>query len=232
MITLRKSNERGHFNHGWLDTYHTFSFGDYQDRRHMGFRSLRVINEDRVAPGQGFGEHPHGDMEIITYVLSGALQHRDSLGNGEVIRPGEVQYMAAGTGIEHSEYNPSPTEPVHLMQIWIRPDRRGAVPRYEQRPFPSIAKAGQFKLLASGDGRAGSIRINQDAVMLAAKLDTGQQATHALENGRGAWMQVLRGSIVLNGQALSAGDGAAVTDEASLTVKAMAAAEVLLFDLK
>ena len=198
MITIRKSQERGHFDHGWLDTYHTFSFAGYEDRRHMGFRSLRVINEDKVAPGQGFGRHPHRDMEIITYVLSGALEHRDSLGNGEVIRPGEVQYMAAGTGIEHSEFNPSPKEAVHLIQIWIRPDQRGAKPRYEQRPFPAIGRAGQFTLLASVDGRAGSIRINQDASLFAARLDASQQATHALTAGRGAWLQVLRGKVAKN----------------------------------
>ncbi len=232
MINIRKSSERGRFNHGWLDTCHTFSFAGYQDPRYMGFRSLRVINEDKVAPGQGFGEHPHHDMEIITYVLSGELEHRDSLGNGEVIRPGEVQYMAAGTGIEHSEFNPSRTESVHLMQIWIRPDRRGTSPRYEQRPFPSIGDAGRLTLLASGDGREGSIRINQDASLFAAKLDAGQQATHRLAAGRAAWLQVLRGSIDLNGQSLKAGDGAAVTDELAITVRAGDAAEVLLFDLK
>ena len=232
MITIRKSQERGHFDHGWLDTYHTFSFAGYEDRRHMGFRSLRVINEDKVAPGQGFGRHPHRDMEIITYVLSGALEHRDSLGNGEVIRPGEVQYMAAGTGIEHSEFNPSPKEAVHLIQIWIRPDQRGAKPRYEQRPFPAIGQSGQFTLLASVDGRAGSIRINQDASLFAARLDASQQATHALTAGRGAWLQVLRGKVELNGHALAAGDGAAVTDEPALSVTAGDAAEVLLFDLK
>lgn len=231
MITIRRSNERGHFNHGWLDTYHTFSFADYQDPQHMGFKSLRVINEDRVAPGQGFGRHPHRDMEILTYVLSGELEHRDSMGNGEVIRPGEVQYMAAGTGVEHSEFNPSATQPVHLMQIWIRPDRRGATPRYEQRQFPSLSSAGALTLLASPDGRAGSIAINQNALLLAATLERGQEAAYALAADRSAWIQVLRGSIEVNGTALRAGDGASVVDEASVTITADADAEILFFDL-
>ncbi|HRX83626.1 MAG TPA: pirin family protein [Phycisphaerae bacterium] len=231
MITVRRSQERGHFNHGWLDTYHTFSFADYRDARHMGFRTLRVINEDRVAPGAGFGEHPHRDMEILTYVLSGALQHRDSLGNGAVITPGEVQYMAAGTGILHSEFNPSPEEPVHLMQIWIRPDRRGAEPQYDQRRFPALADAGAWTLLASGDGRAGSIRINQDADVFAATLRAGEPLEHTLAAGRGAWIQVLRGAVTVDGEDLSAGDGAGVTDQSTFAVAARTEAEVLLFDL-
>lgn len=231
MITIRRSLDRGHFDHGWLDTYHTFSFADYHDRRHMGFRSLRVINEDRVAPGQGFGEHPHRDMEILTYVLSGQLAHRDSLGNGAVITPGEVQYMAAGAGIFHSEFNPSATEPVHLMQIWIRPDRRGAEPQYGQRRFPGIGESATWTLLASGDGRHGSIRINQDAAVYAAKLAAGQRVQHALSPGRGAWLQVLRGAVTVAGEALAAGDGASVEDEARLDIFATADAELLLFDL-
>jgi redox-sensitive bicupin YhaK (pirin superfamily) len=231
MINIRRSGERGHFNHGWLDTYHTFSFGDYQDPRFTRFKSLRVINEDRVQPGEGFGRHPHRDMEIITYVLSGALEHSDSMGNGEVIRPGEVQYMAAGTGIEHSEFNPSNTEPVHLMQIWIMPDRKGAEPRYEQRPFPSLSKSGELTLLASQDGRSGSITINQDAAMYAATLREGQNVHHEIGTGRGAWVQVLRGSIKMDGQSLVAGDGASVVDQADLKVAAVTEAEILLFDL-
>jgi redox-sensitive bicupin YhaK (pirin superfamily) len=231
MITIRRSEERGHFDHGWLDTYHTFSFGDYRDPKFMGFRTLRVINEDRVQPGQGFGEHPHRDMEILTYVLSGELEHRDSLGTGEVIRPGEVQYMAAGTGIRHSEFNPSATEPVHLMQIWILPAGRGAAPRYEQRSFPAASAAGGLTLLASGDGGAGSIRINQDAAVYAAALSPDVPVEHALRPGRAAWIQVLRGSVDVGGRTLQAGDGAAITDEPHVRIRASQAADILLFDL-
>lgn len=231
MISIRRSDERGHFDHGWLDTYHTFSFADYRDRRFMGFRSLRVINEDRVAPGQGFGEHPHRDMEILTYVLSGELEHRDSLGHGAVIRPGEVQYMAAGTGITHSEFNPSPSVPVHLMQIWILPDRRGAEPRYEQRPFPNVSNAGEFTLLASADGRNGSIQINQDAAVYAATLRSGQQISHELADGRAAWIQVLRGRVGIGNDVLEAGDGASASDESAIALSARRDAELLLFDL-
>ncbi len=231
MMSIRRSNERGHFDHGWLDTYHTFSFGDYYDPRFMRFKSLRVINEDRVAPGQGFGRHPHRDMEILTYVLSGELEHRDSLGNGAVIRPGEVQYMAAGTGIEHSEFNPSASEPVHLIQIWITPDRKGIPPRYEQRPFPAISSAGELALLASPDGRRESIRINQDADVLATTLKTGQRTRHALAPGRAAWIQVLRGQLQIDGVTLEAGDGASVIEQRSLDIVALRDAELLLFDL-
>jgi quercetin 2,3-dioxygenase len=232
MVTVRRSDDRGHFNHGWLDTYHTFSFADYHDPDHMRFRSLRVINEDRVAPGRGFGMHPHRDMEIITYVLSGELEHRDSMGNRGVIKPGEVQYMAAGTGIVHGEFNPSQTEPVHLMQIWITPNRAGVEPHYEQRPFPALADAGKLTLLASSDGRAGSISINQDAALYAATLRNGQRVSQALESGRAAWIQVLRGGVEVGGVALNAGDGAAVTDEATLTITANGdGAEMLVFDL-
>ena len=231
MINIRRSQDRGHFNHGWLNTYHTFSFADYHDPKFMGFRSLRVINEDVVAPGQGFGRHPHRDMEIITYVLSGELEHRDSMGNGAVIRPGELQYMAAGTGITHSEFNPSRSEPVHLMQIWIEPNRRGVKPQYEQRAFPNVIAAGKLVLLASEDGRSGSIRINQDARVFAATLRTGQNIDFELRNGRGAWVQVLRGEIQLNTDQLAAGDGAAIMDESRVTMSANDEAEVLLFDL-
>jgi len=232
MISIRKSSERGHFDHGWLDTYHTFSFADYHNPAHMGFRSLRVINEDRVAPGEGFGKHPHRDMEIITYVLSGELEHRDSLGTGEIIRPGEVQYMAAGNGILHGEFNPSKTEPVHLIQIWILPDRKGAEPRYEQRPFPGISNAGELTLLASKDGSNESIPINQDAKLYAATLKAGQIVKHKIEAGRAAWIQILRGSLDLDGGKLVAGDGAAIENQAGFTLSASGAAEILLFDLK
>lgn len=232
MLTVRRSDERGHFDHGWLDTFHTFSFAGYHDPQHMGFRSLRVINEDRVQPGQGFGRHPHRDMEILTYVLSGELEHRDTLGNGEIIRAGDVQYMAAGTGIEHSESNPSATEPVHLMQIWIRPNLRGAAPRYEQRRFPSLAQAGTLTLLASGDGRDASIRINQDASVYATTLRPAQRLDHELAQGRAAWVQVLRGAVDLDGVRLAPGDGAAVTDQPGLTISAESEAELLVFDLK
>ncbi len=231
MIHVRRSGERGHFNHGWLDTYHTFSFADYQDSRYRGFRSLRVINEDRVQPGQGFGKHPHRDMEILTYVLSGELEHRDSMGNGAVIRPGEVQYMAAGAGVEHSEFNPSSSEPVHLMQIWLRPERRGVAPRYEQRRFPSLSSVGALTLLASPDGREGSIQINQDACLSAATLRAGQTAAATLAPGRGAWVQVLRGEVDVNGEALAAGDGASIDDAPEARILARSEAEVLVFDL-
>ncbi len=232
MITLRRSEDRGHFNHGWLETYHTFSFADYRDPIHMGFRSLRVINEDVVAPGGGFGEHPHRDMEILTYVLSGELEHRDSLGNGAIIRPGVVQYMAAGTGILHSEFNPSATTPVHLMQIWIRPRERGAAPAYEERPFPALSDDGVLTLLASPDGRSGSIRINQDADIYAARLRGGVKTQFAIGEGRGVWIQVLRGTLELDDQALRAGDGASIAEQAELSVTAVEDAELLLFDLQ
>jgi redox-sensitive bicupin YhaK (pirin superfamily) len=231
MITIRRSSERGHFDHGWLDTYHTFSFADYHDPHFMGFKSLRVINEDRVAPGQGFGLHPHRDMEILTYVLSGELEHRDSLGNGGLIRPGEVQYMAAGTGIEHSEFNPSRTEPVHLMQIWIRPDRRGVPPRYEQRPFPSLSNAGELTLLASPDGRNGSIQINQDSLLFAATMSKGQATKRMIKANRGAWIQVLRGELSIEDSRLAAGDGASTSGETELSITANNQSEILLFDL-
>ncbi len=231
MIQVRGSAERGHFDHGWLDTYHTFSFGDYHDPRQMGFRALRVINEDRVQPGQGFGTHPHRDMEIVTYVLEGALSHRDSLGTGSVIAPGELQRMTAGTGIRHSEFNPSETDPVHLYQIWLRPERPGLEPGYEQKSFPESERRNQLRLVASPDGQDGSLTIRQDARLFLGLLDEGAEQTHALPDGRSAWLQVLRGEVLLNGVPLSAGDGAAVTDETTLTLLATESAEVLLFDL-
>jgi redox-sensitive bicupin YhaK (pirin superfamily) len=231
MIQIRRSEDRGHFNHGWLDTYHTFSFSDYYDPAHLHFRALRVMNEDRVAGGQGFGMHPHRDMEIVTYVLEGALEHRDSMGNGEILRPGELQRMTAGTGIMHSEFNPSATEPVHLYQIWLFPEAKGLTPSYEQRAFPDEGKHNRWRLVASRDGRDGSLTVHQDAELHLARLDAGQQLEYALPPGRFAWLQVLRGQVTLNGKPLATSDGAAVSEETSLAVQAAAPAEVLLFDL-
>ncbi len=231
MITIRPGGERGHFDHGWLDTRHTFSFADYHDRDHMGFRSLRVINEDRVQPGQGFGTHPHRDMEIVTYVLEGALAHRDSMGNGSTIRPGEVQRMTAGTGITHSEFNHSRTDPVHFLQIWILPERRGLTPSYEQTTIPAESMADRLRPVASHDGRDGSVRINQDASLFVAALAPGRSVTHEFAAGRHGWLQVARGSVVVGGRTLTAGDGASISDEPSIEVRGESAAEVLLFDL-
>jgi redox-sensitive bicupin YhaK (pirin superfamily) len=233
MIVVRPSGQRGHFNHGWLDTYHTFSFGDYYDPRQMGFRALRVINEDVVRPGAGFGMHGHRDMEIVTYVLSGTLRHEDSLGNGSEIRPGEVQRITAGTGVLHSEVNPSGSEPVHLLQIWLRPDRPGRTPGYEQKVVDLGSARGGWALIASNDGRGGSVTVHQDVALSVAALEPGSEARYDLRPGRHAWVQVVRGAVALNGQPLRAGDGAAVSDEALLTVRARdaGAAEVLLFDL-
>ena len=229
-MTLRKSEDRGHANHGWLDSRFSFSFAEYHDPRHMGFRSLRVINDDRINPGGGFDMHPHRDMEIITVVLEGALEHRDSMGNGRTIRPGEVQYMAAGTGVMHSEFNPSSTEPVHLLQIWILPDRRGAKPNYAERSFKD-ASTGRLNLVASKTGRDGSLTINQDTDLYVARFNGGEKVEHPLRAGRHAWLQVATGDLEVNGQKLSAGDGLAVTDEAALTVTALTAGQALLFDL-
>jgi quercetin 2,3-dioxygenase len=231
MITIRKAGERGHFNFGWLNTYHTFSFGEYYDPEFMGFRSLRVINEDFVGPGRGFPTHSHRDMEIITYILQGALEHRDSMGNGSVIQPGDVQRMTAGTGVSHSESNPSPTEPVHLLQIWILPQRTGLKPGYEQKFFAKEEKQGKFRLIASIDGREGSVSLTQDVSLSAAVLENGQQALHQLAPNRHAWIQVACGSISLNDETLNQGDGAAVSEVDKLTVTAREPAEVLLFDL-
>jgi redox-sensitive bicupin YhaK (pirin superfamily) len=230
-ITLRRAAERGHADHGWLDTRHTFSFGDYYDPRHLGFRALRVINEDVVAPGRGFPTHPHRDMEIVTYVLQGALAHRDSLGNGSVIRPGEVQRMSAGTGVRHSETNASATEPVHLLQVWIEPDVEGLTPSYEQKAFGDEDRRGRLRLVASPDGADGALTIHQDARVYATVLDPGRRVVHALAPGRHAWVHVARGALTLNGHALVAGDGAAVSGEAALTLTGDAAAEALLLDL-
>ena len=230
-ITIRPAKERGHADHGWLDTWHTFSFSDYYDPRFMGFRALRVINEDFVAPGHGFPTHPHRDMEIITYVLQGALQHRDSLGTGSIIRPGEVQRMSAGTGVRHSEANPSAEEAVHLLQIWIEPAKRGIAPGYEQKAFGETEKRGRLRLVASPDGADGSVTIHQDARVYATLLGPGQQAEHTLAPGRHAWLHVARGSLTLNGEHLGTSDGAAITGESVLTLVGDQDSEALLFDL-
>jgi len=231
MLTIRKGTDRGHAAHGWLDTYHTFSFGDYYDPREMGFGALRVINEDRVEPGQGFGTHGHRDMEIITYILEGALEHRDSMGNSSVIRPGQVQRMSAGTGVRHSEFNPSRTEAVHLLQIWIEPSVKGVRPSYEERQFPPEAKRGRLRLIASPDGRDGSVVIQQDACVYAALLDGAERLAHRLAPGRRAYVHVVRGSLELNGITLQHGDGAKIADLAEVTLSGGKSAEVLLFDL-
>jgi redox-sensitive bicupin YhaK (pirin superfamily) len=231
MITIRRSEERGGGDFGWLNTHHTFSFDQYHDSRFMGFRSLRVINEDLVQGGQGFPMHPHRDMEIITYLLDGALEHKDSMGNGSIIRPGDGQRMSAGTGVRHSEANASKTDAAHLLQIWILPDRRGHEPGYEQKAFPEAEKRGKLRLIASPDGKDGSVTIHQDAKLYASLLQPGQEVKHELEKGRYAWLQVAKGAVELNGQSLNQGDGAAVSDERQLVVKGTADAEVLLFDL-
>ena len=231
MLTIRKSNERGHFDHGWLNTYHTFSFDQYYDPRYMGFRSLRVINEDFVAPGRGFPTHGHRDMEIITYILEGGLKHEDSMGNGSVIRPGDVQRMTAGTGVRHSEKNASNTERVHLLQIWILPNAEGLQPGYEQKAFSEDERRGQFRLIASNDGREGSVALNQDVNLFASILDAGQEVESAMDPARYGWIQVARGSISVNGEDAGQGDGVVVVAESSLKIEARENAEVLLFDL-
>ena len=230
MIEIRPSAERGGGDYGWLKTRHTFSFDQYRDPSWMGFRSLRVINEDWVAPGGSFPTHPHRDMEIITYVLEGALEHKDSMGNGSIIRPGDGQRMSAGTGVRHSEANPSKDQPVHLLQIWILPDRQGHTPGYEQKSFPEIEKRDKFRLLASPDGADGSVRIHQDARLYVSLLSPSQEVEHQLAPNRFGWLQVASGSVELNGKALQQGDGAA-TDDQKLVIKAKADAEILLFDL-
>jgi redox-sensitive bicupin YhaK (pirin superfamily) len=231
MIEVRKAQDRGHANHGWLDSFHTFSFADYYDPREMGFGPLRVINEDRVAPGMGFGKHPHRDMEIISYVLDGALEHKDSMGTGSVIRPGDVQRMSAGTGVTHSEFNSSRAEPVHFLQIWIEPDRMNIAPSYEQKSFPVSEKKGRLRLIVSPDGADGSVKIRQDARVYATVLSGQDTATYALGTGRRAYAHVARGTVKLNGTALSAGDGVKVSGESELRLTEGADAEVLLFDL-
>jgi quercetin 2,3-dioxygenase len=231
MVSVRPSAERGRAQLSWLDSRHTFSFDQYYDPRHMGFRALRVINEDRVAPKGGFPTHPHRDMEIVTYVLEGALEHKDSMGNGSIIRPGEVQRMSAGTGITHSEYNPSGNEPVHLLQIWILPDRKGIQPSYEQRDYSELLSGGTLARVASGQGAPGAVEIHQDAEILATRLRLGARAEHVLAPERHAWVQVARGSAEVNGIKLEAGDGAAVSGERAVAITALTDCEVLLFDL-
>jgi len=230
MMTIRKANERGHADHGWLNSYHTFSFAGYHDPQWMGFRDLRVINDDTVAAGAGFGQHPHRDMEIISYVLAGELEHRDSMGNGRIIRPGEFQYMAAGTGVVHSEYNPSKRNPVHFLQIWIQPDKSGARPAYGEKAYPQ-ATPGRLNLVASKSGREGSLRINQDADLWLAKFSNGETVTHELKPKRHAWVQVAEGNVTLNGQPLNGGDAAAVSGESKLELVGKGKAQVLVFDL-
>jgi redox-sensitive bicupin YhaK (pirin superfamily) len=231
MITLRRSDERGQTKLDWLDSRHTFSFGEYHDRRTMGFHALRVINEDRVGPGKGFGTHSHRDMEIVTYVLEGAVEHKDSMGNQTVIVPGEAQRMSAGTGISHSEYNPSKTEPVHFLQIWILPERENLPPSYEQRTFDRDKGSRRWILVAAGDGRDGAVTVHQDVNLSVAVLLAGQQISYRLKPGRHAWLQAARGSATLNGAQLNEGDGVAVSEEEILEIRAVEAAEILLFDL-
>jgi redox-sensitive bicupin YhaK (pirin superfamily) len=231
MIQIRRSEERGHADHGWLDTYHTFSFNTYHDEKHMGFRSLRVINEDRIQPGMGFGTHPHHDMEIITYVIEGALEHKDNMGNGSVIRPGNVQRMSAGSGVMHSEFNPSNNEPVHLLQIWILPERKGVEPGYEEKNFAVDEKRDRFRLIASRDGRDQSVRIHQDANVYASVLDKETDITMPIQSGRHVWVQVISGNVQLGDYYLKAGDGASVSEEESIRLKGLEASEMLVFDL-
>ncbi|MBL8515705.1 MAG: pirin family protein [Betaproteobacteria bacterium] len=230
-MEIRKSHERGHANHGWLNSFHSFSFADYYDVKHMGFGPLRVINEDRVKPGMGFGTHGHRDMEIISYVLDGALEHKDSMGNGSVLRPGAVQRMSAGTGVMHSEYNPSPENPVHFLQIWIQPDVSGIAPSYEEKFFASDEKRGVLKLVASPDGRDGSVRIHQGAFMYATLLDGTDRVEHTLAAGRLAYVHVVRGKVTVAGQPLATGDALKLSGPVTLAFESADAAEVLLFDL-
>jgi redox-sensitive bicupin YhaK (pirin superfamily) len=231
MITVRKGNERGASNFGWLDSKHTFSFGHYYDPENMGFGTLRVINEDVVSGGKGFGTHPHDNMEIISYVLEGELAHKDSIGTGSVIRPGDVQLMSAGTGIAHSEFNASSSEPVHFLQIWVLPESRGLAPSYEQKSFPADARQGRLTLVGARDGRDGSVTIHQDLDLYVASLGKGDAVTHTLRPRRKAWVQVTRGEVVVNGTAIGAGDAAALTNETAVSIGANDNAEILLFDL-
>ncbi len=229
-MTIRKSGERGHADHGWLDSYHTFSFADYYDPKHMNFRSLRVINEDFIAPGQGFGTHPHSDMEIVTYIVKGALQHRDSMGNSAVMRAGDIQRISAGSGIMHSEFNASSTEPVHLLQIWLMPDRKGVKPGYVEKSFAN-AEHNKLHLATSKTGRDGSIPINQDADLYFCKLDAGQKVDLGLARGRHAWLQLIEGQLDANGSRLEAGDAAGFSETEALKLSAVDSAHFLLFAL-
>lgn len=231
MMLVRKAAERGYFDHGWLKTFHSFSFGDYHHPDHNGFRSLRVINEDHVAPGKGFGTHPHRDMEIVTLVLAGALEHRDSMGNGSVLHPGEFQRMSAGTGITHSEFNPSSSEPVHLYQIWLFPEKKGIQPGYEQKAFDPAQRKNRLQLVASRDGREGALTLHQDAEIFLGTFQDAAAISHSLRKDRHGWLQVLRGSVSLNGVQLHESDGVAISDESLLTIESTAPAEIMLFDL-
>jgi redox-sensitive bicupin YhaK (pirin superfamily) len=231
MLTLRKASERGHADHGWLDTWHTFSFADYYDPAHHNFRVLRVMNDDKVAAGQGFGTHPHRDMEIITYVLEGELAHKDSMGHQATLTPGEVQRITAGTGIQHSEFNPSATQPVHLYQIWIVPDAKGHTPSYAQKAFPKEGRTGRWQTIVSKDGRDGSITIHQDAVIQLAELANGQTIKHSFAPERYGWLQLLRGQATVNGIPMAAGDGLAISVEKEIDVTAQGSADVMFFDL-
>ena len=231
MMQIRKGAERGYADHGWLRAFHSFSFADYHDPAHMGFGALRVINEDRVNPGMGFGTHGHRDMEIISYVLEGAVEHKDSMGNGSVIRPGDVQRMSAGTGVRHSEFNPSKTEGVHFLQIWIEPGITGIAPGYEEKHFDAASKRGKLRLVASADAREGSVKIHQDASLYAALVDGVEKIAHTLAKGRRAYVHVARGSVSVNGQALDAGDALKVSGTGEVTLDRGSKAEVLLFDL-
>lgn len=230
-LAVRRAGERGQADFGWLDSKHTFSFGNYYDPRHMGFRVLRVINEDRVAAGEGFPTHPHRDMEIISYVLEGALEHKDSMGTGSVIRPGDVQRMSAGSGVTHSEFNASRTDPVHFLQIWILPEARGIKPGYEQRSFSAEEKRGRLRLVASRDGAEGSVKLAQDVRLYATLLQPGEEVSHAVKPGRHAWVHVARGAVTVNGRELVAGDGASVSGQGALALRGAQDAEVLVFDL-
>ena len=231
MFSMRRAEERGHANHGWLNSYHTFSFGDYYDPKHVGFSNLRVINDDTVSPSAGFGTHGHRDMEIISYVLDGALEHKDSMGNGSVIRPGDVQRMSAGTGVTHSEFNASDSTPVHFLQIWVLPEEEGLKPSYEQKNFAAEEKRGRLRLIGSRDGRDGSVSIHQDVDMYATLLSDGDSVSHELCNGRKGWIQVAQGSAILNGDHLYPGDGVAIEGPATIMLTGSSEAEVLLFDL-
>ena len=231
MLTIRRAKERGHFNHGWLNTYHTFSFDQYYDPRFMGFRTLRVINEDFVAAGRGFPTHGHRDMEIITYILEGALKHEDSMGNGSVIRPGDVQRMTAGTGVRHSEQNASNEQSVHLLQIWILPNQQDLTPGYEQTAFSVEERSNKLRLIASQDGREGSVKVHQDVRLFASLIDKDNTVNHELEEARFGWLQVAKGSLNLNGEQLNQGDGVVIVAETALSLSALEPSEILLFDL-
>jgi len=231
MIHVRRSNQRGHARHGWLESFHTFSFADYYDPEFMGFRALRVVNEDRVQPGHGFPPHSHRDMEIITYIVDGALEHKDSIGNGSVIEPGDIQRMSAGTGVTHSEYNHSKRDLVHLLQIWVLPEAQSLEPSYEEKHFDPTSRQGQLRLVASRGGRDGSVVVHQDVEMYAALLNAGDQLQHPLGAGRGAWLQVVGGDLEVNRQPVGAGDGIAITDEPVVVIEAASAGELILFDL-